>query len=197
MNINRGYNQNNINYRNMPPMANSNNMPPMTPAVAEQYIGQFMYPEVHDKFYPVVEQILRDMEQRNNGEIYLSEDMLNQMVEDAMARSGVNRNPIRHVYPYDNNYGVNETDMQEMHEMQDMRTSGEAMTETGEDGEAVQTIAGYGRRGGPGHIRGGYRPGGYYAGGWRNYDRGALSDIFRILFLQELFGRRRPNWRWR
>jgi len=42
-----------------------------------------------------------------------------------------------------------------------------------------------------------FRPVRYGGGYWRGYDRGALSDIAKILFLQQIFGRRRPYWRWR
>ena len=37
--------------------------------------------------------------------------------------------------------------------------------------------------------------GGFNRPHWHGYDRGVFSDIFRILFLQQIFGRRRPNWR--
>jgi len=58
------------------------------------------------------------------------------------------------------------------------------------DGDSIPTIR---------EFNGG-RHDGYYGrdrGHWRHYDRGALSDIAGILFLNQIFGRRRPFWRWR
>lgn len=149
MNMNKGSNQNNMNYPNMPDMTLDNR-------VSEDY----MYPEVYHKFAPVADQIIKDMEKKY-GDIYMSEDMLNQMVEEAIRRSGAdNMNEM----PY--NANANDGD---------------------KDGEAIPTMRRYGGRH-YGHFHGG--------DGWRYYDRGALSDIFSILFLNQIFGRRRHNWRW-
>ena len=88
------------------------------------------------------------------GNIYLSDDLLNQLTDEVINRSG----------------------------MDDYM---DADPHSKKDGDAVQTMREFGRRGGYGRDR------------WRYYDRGALSDIARILFLQQIFGRRRPSWRWR
>ena len=136
---------------------NQNNMPTAgMPFDSED----FMYPEVYHQFAPVVEQLLRDME-RQHGDILLNEDLLNQMVEEAIRRTGM-----------------------------DM-PSPSAPVSTDQDGDAVPAIAEFGRNGGRDRDRGRDR------NRWRRYDRGALSDIYRILILQQIFGRRRPRWRWR
>jgi len=115
----------------------------------------FMYPDVYLKFFPIAEQLIRDME-RKYGDIFLDEDLLNQMVEEAIRRTGADipSNPVS----------------------------------SGQDGDAVPTMNDFGRHGG---NRGRDRD------RWRRYDRSALSDIYRILILQQLFGKRRPRWRWR
>ena len=110
---------------------------------------EHLYPDVYKKFAPITDQLIKDME-KNHGEIYLNEDLLRQMTDEAIRRT---------------------------------ETDAPASADT--LGEAVPTI----------YEFGGGRHHGY--GGWRGYDRGALSDIFRILFLQQIFGRRRPRWRWR
>jgi len=142
--MNKGFNQNNMNMPNM-----SNNMSNM-PRENEDHL----YPEVHQRFAPIVDQLISDME-RQYGEIYLTEDLLNQMIEELHRRSGMDNMPAS---SYDT-----------------------------QDEEAIQTMHEIGRHGG--RDRGRDR--------WRRYDRSALSDIFGILILQQLFGRRRPRWRWR
>ena len=120
---------------------------------------EHLYPEVYNKFAPVAEQLIRDME-KNQGDIYLTEDLLRQMTDEAIKRA--------------------EADLP----AEAVQTEADAETE-----DAVPVIYQYGGRGRPG--------GGHRGGRWRGYDRGALDDIFRILFLQQIFGRRRPHWRWR
>jgi len=114
---------------------------------------EHLYPDVYNQFAPIADQLIRDME-KNHGDIYLNEDLLQQMIDEAINRVGA-----------------------------DIPVSDGMATE-----EAVPTIYQYGR---------GRPHGGYNHGHWRNYNRGALSDIFRILFLQQIFGRRRPCWRCR
>ena len=143
--MNRGPNQNNMNFPNM----SFDN-------------EEFMYPDVYHKFAPIVEQLIRDME-RQHGDIVLNEDLLNQMVEEAIRRSGTDMPPLT--------------------------VSAE------QDGDAVSTMAEFGRHGGRDRDRD--RDRGRDRDRWKRYDRGALSDIYRILILQQLFGRRRPRWRWR
>jgi hypothetical protein len=132
--MNKGYNQNNMNYPNMPRDNRDDK--------------DFMYPEVYNKFMPVAEQIMKEME-KQYGDVYLNEDMLRQMVDEAIRRSGIDN-------------------MSEM-----------------PDSDAVPTVNLYGRYGGRYHGR----------DGWRYYNRGALSDIFSILFLNQIFGHRRHHWR--
>jgi hypothetical protein len=141
--MNRGVNPNNMNFPNMP------NIPSDT--------EDFMYPEIYQTFAPIVEQLIRDME-RQYGDIYLTEDLLNQMVDEAIHRAGIENMP-------------------------------SAPVSTDQDGEAIQTINEFGRHGGRDRGRDRDR--------WRRYDRSALSDIYRILILQQVFGRRRPRWKWR
>ena len=114
-----------------------------------------MYPEVYHKFMPVADQLIKEMEKKY-GEIYLTDDLLNQMTDEAMRRSGMNA---ADPSPSDT---------------RDMWMG---------NGDVMPAIYEFGRG-----RRGGY---------WRNYDRDALSDIYRILLLQQLFGRRRPYWRYR
>jgi len=137
--MNRGPNQNNMNMPNMP-----------------FDTEEFLYPEVYQRFSPVVDQLIRDME-RQHGDMVLNEDLLNQMVEEAIRRSGMDRM--------------------------------ENMPADAHDSDAIPTINEFGRHGGRDRDRDRDR--------WRRYDRGALSDIYRILILQQLFGRRRPRWRWK
>ena len=111
-----------------------------------------LYPDVYKTFAPIADQLIRDME-KNHGDIYLNEDLLQQMIDEAIKRAEA-----------------------------DTPVSADAPTE-----EAIPTLYSYGGR------RGGYGRHGH----WSNYNRGALDDIFRILFLQQIFGRRRPYWRWR
>jgi len=146
--MNTGYNPSNMNNMNFPNMNTPN-----IPRENEEY----MYPEIYHKLAPITHRLIKDMEkQHGDANIYLNEDLLNGMVEEAIRRSGISN--------------MNTQSM----EYDDM------------DDEAVPTIAGQGIR----HNR-------YDRSRRRYYDRDALSDIARILFLQELFGRRRHNWRWR
>ncbi|MCL1859554.1 MAG: hypothetical protein FWF92_10035 [Oscillospiraceae bacterium] len=135
--MNKGYNQNNMN------------MPHET--------EEHMYPEVYKTFAPICDQMIKEMEHKY-GNIYLSEELLNQMTDEAIRRSGMDDN-------YKNNMDPDPYSKK--------------------DGDAVQTIYEFGRHGGYGRDH------------WRRYDRGALSDIAGILFLNRIFGRRRPFWRWR
>jgi len=141
MNNNREFNQN----------IQNNNINNMNLTGIPRDAEDSMYPEIYHRFMPVVDQLIKDMEKKY-GEIYLTEDLLKQMTDEAIRRSGIDAAPI----PVDN------------------------MT----DADAVPTFNEFehGRRGG---------------GNWRRYDRGAFSDIFRILLLQQLFGRRRSCWRCR
>ncbi|MCL2775780.1 MAG: hypothetical protein FWD71_20900 [Oscillospiraceae bacterium] len=136
---NKGYNQNNLN--------NINNMNGMNFSDMPRETEEYMYPEVYHTFFPITEQVMKEME-RQYGDVVLSDDMLQQMTEEAIRRAGV----------------------------------GAAMPTQipAKDGDAIPTF--YDFRDG---------------GSWRGYDRSALSDIARILFLQQIFGRRRPRWRWR
>lgn len=158
--MNMGYNQNNMNYQNLNSMNGMDGMSNM-PRDNKDY----MYPEIYNKFAPVIEQVIRDME-KQHGEIYMTEEMLNQMVDEAIRRSGMD----------------NMTDMNNMNDMNDM------------PGEEAVPAMNYGRhRGGRYYGRHGHGYG--YYDGWQYYDRDALSDIYRILFLQRIFGNRRHNWR--
>ena len=114
---------------------------------------EHLYPDVYNQFAPIADQLIRDME-KNHGDIYLNEDLLRQMIDEAIKRAEA-----------------------------DAPVSTDEATD-----EAVPTIYNFGRRQQKNH-------GGH--GHWSNYNRGALSDIFRILFLQQIFGRRRPCWRCR
>ena len=146
--MNNGYNQKNMSNMNFPV-----NIPNMRRDTEDD-----MYPEVYNKFFPITDKIINDMEMQY-GDVDLNEDLLNQMVEEAIRRSGMddmNGNDNMPTMPYDI-----------------------------KDGRAVQTIANPDRRPGGGRDR----------NRWRRYDRDALSDIFRILFLQQIFGNRRRNWR--
>ena len=130
-----------------------------------------LYPEVYKKFAPVAEQLIRDME-KQHGDIYMTDELLRQMIDEAIRRA--------------------ELDMPA-----DVPASADVPT-----AEAVPVLYQLGRRpaqtGGQQHSHhGGGHHGHHGHGHWRNYDRGALSDIFSILFLQQIFGRRRPHWRWR
>jgi len=137
--MNKGFNQNNMNMPNMP-----------------RDTEEYMYPEVYQQFFPVIEQLIKEMEQQY-GDIYLSEDLLDQMIEEAIRRSG-----LENIQPSSNDIP---------------------------DGDAVQTMNEFNRYGGRDRGRDRNR--------WKRYDRSALSDIYRILILQQLFGRRRPRWRCR
>ena len=114
----------------------------------------FMYPEVYRHLSPICDQIIKEMENKY-GNIYLTDDLLNQMAEEAIRRSEMDR-----------------TDrMDKPDNMNNMNM------------DSVQTFHEFSGRYGRDH--------------WRRYDRGALSDIAGILFLNQIFGRRRPFWRWR
>jgi hypothetical protein len=113
----------------------------------------YMYPEVYQKFAPVADQLIRDMERQHGSHIYLNEDLLNQMTDEAIKRTNMDV-PVSAMDAAD---------------------------------DVVPVMYEFGR----GRSRHGH------GGGWRHYDRGALSDIYRILLLQSIFGRRRPFWRWR
>ena len=163
-NHNKGYSQNSQNNQinNMNNNMNVNSVP--LPRETEEY----MYPEVYQKFMPVVEQIIKEME-KQYGNIYLNEDLLNKMIDEAIKRAGIGANVPSQPQPqFPSPYAVKDSVSDDM-----------------KDGDTIPTFnefGGHGRRGG---------------GHWRGYDRGALSDIYRILFLQSIFGRRRPFWRWR
>jgi len=123
--------------------------------------SDILYPEVYEKFAPIADQLIRDME-KQHGDIILNEDLLRQMIDEAIRRT-------------------------------ELETSADMPTE-----EAVSVLYQVGRR--PNnhsnrqHNHGGGSHG-HHHGHWSSYNHGALNDIFRILFLQQLFGRRRPNWR--
>ena len=155
--MNNGYNQKNMSNMNFPV-----NIPNMRRDTEED-----MYPEVYNKFFPITDKIINDMEMQY-GDVDLNEDLLNQMVEEAIRRSGMDKM---------DNINGNITPMP-----YDIR-----------DGKAVPTIADYGRRPGPGRHDDRDRDRDFR----RHFDRDGLSDILRILFLQQIFGKRRHNWRWR
>jgi len=128
-----------------------------------------MYPEVYHQFMPVAEQVIRDMESRHGDNIYLNnsnnpgnlnnsnemqinEDMLNQMVNEAIRRSA-NMPP---------NANANAASVPTI------------------------TMMDYGRDHDYGHGHG-HDPDPPH---WSGYGRSALSDIYRILLLQQLFGGR-------
>ena len=114
-----------------------------------------MYPQEYDKYLPIANQVIDDMEeQHGSGNIYMDTDMLNQMVEEAVRRT--------------QNTNI------DMNMSMDMDMDMMAMDDI-EDGDAVPTILDFGRR--PAVVDS-------YSGS------STLSDIFKILLLQELFGRR-------
>jgi len=145
--MNREFNQSNNNF-NIPNMQCN----------AEEY----MYPEIYRHFAPIADRLIQEMEIRH-GEIYLTEELLNDMVEEAIRRSGIDNQQNMPADPYD------DMDMPDEDAMPVMRDF---------------------RRGGSGRRRG------YGRGGWRRYDRSAISDLYRILLLQQIFGRRRHSWRY-
>ena len=153
----------------------NNNMPNMPHENADH-----MYPEVYHKFMPVAHGVIKDME-KQYGEIYLHEDMLNDMVDEAMRRSGIEK--------MDNNMNNSNMPQQPMPLHYDVNGKDDP-----DDDPAIPTVSQFGRHHGGGrprrqtigHRR--YDP-------WRYYDPGFSSDLFRILFLQELLGRPRYGWR--
>ena len=44
------------------------------------------YPEIYRHFAPVADQLIRDME-KNHGDIFLNEDLLQQMIDEAIRRA--------------------------------------------------------------------------------------------------------------
>ena len=116
-------------------------------------MAENMYPEVYNHFAPIADSVIKDIEKQYGGDIHIDENMLNQMVEEAIRRSAIN-----------DNISAKE--------------------------DAVPVIYQHNSR--YGH---GYNGKGKNQNHWRNYDRSSLSDIYRILLLQQLFGRRRPRWR--
>jgi len=136
-----------------------------------------LYPEVYQRFAPIAEQLIREMEKQHGGSIFLNENLLQQMIDEAIRRADL---PTAQaavptgVFPAGSEEAV-------------VPAGSEAPAEFE---EAVPVLYELGRNRG-GHNR---RHGGSH---WHRYDRGALSDIFRILFLQQIFGRRRPHWRYR
>ena len=154
--MNKGYNQNNMNISNM------SNMPDNT--------GEFMYPEVYKNLQPHCSQIIQDME-KQYGNIYLTEDLLNQMTDEAIRRSGM----------------MEENMPENMNKMDNMGM--EPMTYSANDDDPPPSIPTA-------------RPFRRHESFRRNrqrrfFDYDGLSDIAKILFLQEIFGRRRPYWLWR
>jgi len=139
--MNKGINQNvNIN-QNM-------NMP--------RESEEFMYPEVYHKIAPHCDQIIKEMENKY-GNIYLNNDLLSQMTDEAIHRSGMCEDEM------------------------------DKMDKADPPGDSMPTILDFGR---PGRFdRDHFRR--------RRFDRDGLSDVARILFLQQIFGRSRPFWRWR
>ena len=135
---------------------NINNINNMNSANSINSTEDFMYPEVYHKFMPIIDQIIKEME-RQHGNIYLSEDLLHQMSDEVIRRSGMGMGT-----------GI---DMPQPIQQKD---------------NAIPAMAGYEHHEHHGHDE-----------HWRRYDRGALSDITSILLLQQLFGRRRPSWRFR
>ena len=157
--MNKGYNQNNMN------MPNMSNMPNET--------EEFMYPEVYKNLHPHCHQIINDME-KQYGNIYLTEDLLNQMSDEAIRRSGMMMEDKDNMQDNINNMGN-----------MDMETMSHSVQ--GDDPPAAIPTARQFRRH-SGYGRGRPR---------RFFDYDGLSDIAKILFLQEIFGRRRPYWGWR
>ena len=154
--MNKGYNQNNMNISNM------SNMPGNT--------EEFMYPEVYKNLHPHCHQIITDME-KQYGNIYLTEDLLNQMTDEAIRRSGM----------MEENMPDNMSNMDNM--------GMEPMPYSAKDDDppaAIPTARQFRRHSGYGRGR-----------PRRFFDYDGLSDIAKILFLQEIFGRRRPYWGWR
>jgi len=75
--MNKDYNQNNSDSMNMPEMSSM-------PRDFEDY----MYPEIYQKLSPVCDRLIRDME-KQYGHIYLNEDLLSQMSDEAIRRLGI------------------------------------------------------------------------------------------------------------
>lgn len=145
MNNNKGFNQNMNNNMN-----NMNNM--NYDGISKNFDTEdYLYPEIYHQMMPMIDQMIKDMEKKY-GEIYLTEDLMKQITDEAIRRSGI------------------DTTIQPPFDMK--------------EDDAIMTINEFG------HGRHGRHH--------RNFhNRDSFSDIFRILFLQQLFGRRRPRWRWR
>ena len=122
-----------------------------------------MYPKEYDKYLPVADQVINDMQnQYGNEDIYLDADMLNQMVEEAVRRS--------------KNMDM-DMDMDNINKPEE------------KDGDAIPTILDFGRR--PTVIGPDYDYGydhEYHHGYDPDPPSSSLADIYKILLLQRLLG---------
>ena len=87
--MNKKYNMDNMNNMDMPNM----------PQYGEQYM--YMYPEVYHKLAPHCDRIIKEMENNRYGNINLNEEMLNQMSDEAVRRSGLDNNTMEFDEPCD------------------------------------------------------------------------------------------------
>jgi len=155
--------------------------------------GARLYPEIYGMLAPIVEQLIAEME--NYGEIYLTDELLYEMIDEAIRRAGLEFDVELH------------TADDEFHEVSISMEERE---------EAVPVLYQFGR------STGGQQHGGHGHQGHNNrrnshshnhnhhnhnnrhrpdnrrhhrhHNRDTASDILRILFLQQIFGGLRPNW---
>jgi len=133
------------------------------------YMSEEKYPDVYKIMNPIVAQMIADMENRY-GNIEMTDELFNSMVEGVIEKSGL----IGQVnMPADRPLNMDNTDM----------TMPNAMP--------VMNMGGYR------HHRDGYNRHDYHGDGyWGHHDHSTLGDVASILLLGQIFGGRRPRWKW-
>ena len=144
-----------------------------------------LYPEIYRQFAPFTEQLIREMEKQHNN-INLTDELLAEMIDEVIRRVDAESEAVP-VIPV----------MADTADLGNMEMGGDTLDIP--QGDAIQVMY---RMGGGTAARGhghhgshhGHRHG-HRHHGCRHGNCGHVSDILRILFLQQIFGRRRPHWR--
>ena len=144
-----------------------------------------LFPEIYGTLVPVVEQLIAEMEK--HGDIYLTEELLYEMIDEAIRRAGLDFDVEPDIMPT--------ADDSQFHAVSQIERE-EAVPVLYQFGRSPNTRPGHNtnhHRHKPRHHHNHHRPPSRPRPR-HHHNRNTVSDVLRILFLQQILGGARPHW---
>ena len=145
-----------------------------------------LFPEIYGTLAPIVEQLIADMEK--HGEIYLTEELLYEMIDEAIRRAGLDFDVEPDIMPTEND--------SQFHAVSQMERE-EAVPVLYQFGRTTNTRPWHNNHNNRHNQRNrhhNHRPPSYPRPRHHHHNRSTVSDLLSILFLQQIIGGRRPKW---